>query len=107
MAGGGLYGRVRAPFGVRIGLSVEQDRGDVAAARPGLHRTRRRCALSARRKLPHLGRICGLLPDRLGGARARHGAEGPEPVVSAPELPLKRSAIAIEWQRIVLPLGTL
>jgi NitT/TauT family transport system permease protein len=27
--------------------------------------------------------------------------------VSAPELPLKRSAIAIEWQRIVLPIVTL
>ena len=41
---------------------------------PGLPRARHRCALSARRALPHLRRICGLVPDGIGSAGGRHGA---------------------------------
>ena len=59
------HGRVRHPFGVRVGVPVEADRGDDAASRPRLRRTRTRCALSAQRGIPNLDRICGLLPARL------------------------------------------
>ena len=50
----------------------------VMAARPGrmFARGRRRCALSARPEFPHLGRICRLLPPRLGSAGAAMAAGG-------------------------------
>ena len=67
---------LRHPFGIRIGLSVEPDRGDDAAAGPRLHRARNRRALSARPALPHLGGICRLLPAGVGGAGGRHAVRG-------------------------------
>ena len=65
---------VRHPFGVRVGLSLAAHRGDDAAARPRLHRACDRCALSARRALPHLGAVRGVLPAGLRGAGRRDAA---------------------------------
>ena len=69
---------VRHPFGVRVGLPLAAHRGDDAASRPCVHRARDRRALSARRALPHLRRLCRLLPAGVGRAGGRDGAgEGP------------------------------
>src|SRR5215831_10901037 len=66
-------GRVRHPFGIRIRLLVAAcDRDDVAP-RPCIHTTRDRRALSARRALPYLGRVCRLLPACFGSACPGYG----------------------------------
>ena len=65
VAGAAHDRRLRHPFGVRVGLSVEPRRGDGGAAGPRVHRACDRRALSARPEFPHLGRICRLLPPRL------------------------------------------
>ncbi len=59
-----------------FGLSLAADRGDDLAAGPRFRRACGRCALSARRALSHLGRICRLLPARIGGAGRRHDGGG-------------------------------
>ena len=57
-----LHGRVRHPFGVRVGLSVAAHRRDGGAAGPRDGRSAQRGALSARRAVPHLGRIRASVP---------------------------------------------
>ena len=69
VAGAAPHRDLRHPFGVRVGLSLAAHRGDDAAPGPRLRRDRDPGALSARRALPHLGRICRLLPA--GGRSAR------------------------------------
>src|SRR6202035_3050555 len=69
------------------------------AARPRVQGAHDRRALSAARKLPHLGRVCRLLPDRLRGADAGHGGRR----MSAPVRRFDPERIL----RVVLPLATL
>ncbi len=52
---------------------AEPRRGDGGTAGPRLHRACDRGALSARRGVPHLGRLCGHLSPDVGRAGARHG----------------------------------
>ena len=59
------------PLGVRVGLFVEPRCGDGAASGPGIHRACDRCALSARPKFSHVGRIRRLLSPHVGGAGCR------------------------------------
>ena len=74
---------VRHPFGVRIGLPLAAHRGDdgrgPAASSPSCRSMR---PIRATRKLPHLRRICRLLPQGLGSAGARH--DGRSRVMSDP-----------------------
>src|SRR5262249_30826596 len=67
---------LRDPLGVRIGLSLAARGGDDAAAGPRLHRAGNRRPASARRALPHLRRLCRLLPAGVGRPGARHGGGG-------------------------------
>ena len=108
VAGGRPHGHFRHPFGVRVGLSVAPDRGDDAAAGPGLCRDRDRRALSARRALSHLRGLRGPVPDRVAGAGERHGGRGgfgatrdrPRPSTAM------STDIAGGWPRFVLPVAT-
>ena len=63
-----LHGRVRHALGVRVGLSLAAHRRDGGAAGPRDGRPADRGALSARRAVPHLGRIRAPLPRRLRDA---------------------------------------
>ena len=61
-----------------IGLPLPAHRRDDRAARPRLHRTGDRRALSAQRALPHLRAVCGVLPAGVGrtARRLRGAGEG-------------------------------
>src|SRR4029077_20254972 len=87
---------VRHPLGVRVGLPVAPHRRDDAAARPRVQGSRRRRALPAPGKLPHLGRICRLLPAGVRGAGRGHGSRR----MSAPE-PRRAGTRVLQ---VVLPL---
>src|SRR5262249_21455112 len=67
---------VRHALRVRVRVSLRARRGDDAASGPDLQRVHHRRPASARRALPHLRRLCRVLPAGLGRPRARHGGGG-------------------------------
>src|SRR5581483_2510580 len=96
-------GDLRHPFGVRVGLSLAAHHRDDAAPGTRLHGSERRRILSARRKLPHLRRICRLLPDGIAGAGTGDGgSSGMSERVLRIGLPLVTLAIGVlAWGLIV------
>src|ERR1044072_9185025 len=77
-----LHRRVRHPFGIRVGLSLAAHCRDGGAARPRDGRPAQRSTLSARRPVPHVGRVCASLPRRLRDLEAgdRRMSEAVHPV---------------------------
>src|SRR5262249_3632259 len=72
VAGRAQHRDLRYALGVRVGLPLAADRRADPASRPRFHRDSYSGAVSARRKLPHLGGIGGLVPSGGAGARGRN-----------------------------------
>src|SRR5262249_47125707 len=67
---------VRDPLRVRVRVPGQPRGGDDQAARADLRRAEHRRAVSARRALPHVRRVRGRMPARVGGSGPRDGGEG-------------------------------
>ena len=85
-----------------FGLSVATHRGDDAAPGPRLHRDRDPGALPTRRALPHLGRLCRLLPPGRAGARPGDGRRGMSERALRIALPVFVLVLAVAaWHAVV------